>query len=134
MTNLSRKVIVPLLSALMLIGTGVLAESHTKTPFKIQDAEWQDRHGELLVAGHGQYRCTVEVFNAGNGKYLGSTIIPDKRWSFRIEEEDLDAVPCRVAAQQLEGEYCRYAYDEMDVQRAPDDCGPNLEQSFLWMD
>ena len=132
MTKLSRRFITALLSALMLFGSGALAESHTKTPFRIQEAEWHERHEELTVAGHGQYRCIVEVFNAGNGEYLGYTIVPDKRWRLRIEGEDLELVPCRVAAQQLETEYCKYAYDEMDVQRAPNDCGPNLEEYFLW--
>lgn len=134
MTRRSRSLITALVSALLLVGSTVWGEAspHTKTPFQIQEAEWQEQQDELTVAGHGQYRCTVEVFNAGNGEYLGSTEIPDKRWKLTIEGEDLELIPCRVAAQQVETEYCRYAYDEMDVQRAPADCGPNLEQYFFW--
>ena len=134
MTRRSRSLITALVSALLLMGSAAWGEPnpHTKTPFQIQEAEWQEHQDELTVAGHGQFRCTVEVFNAGNGEYLGSTIIPDKRWTLRIEGEDLELIPCRVAAQQVETEYCRYKYDEMDVQRAPADCGPNLEQYFFW--
>jgi hypothetical protein len=130
MRKQSRRLIIALLSGLLLVASGALADSHTKTPFKIQDAEWREQTEELRVEGHGQFRCIVEIFNAGSGEYLGFTEVPDKRWSF--EAEDLELVPCRVAAHQVETEYCRYVYDEMDVQRAPDDCGPNLEQYFFW--
>ena len=126
--------ITALVSALLLVGTAAVSgpNLHTKTPFQIQEAEWQEHQEELTVAGHGQYRCTVHVFNAGNSDYLGSTVIPDKRWKLTIEGDELGLIPCRVAAEQVESEYCRYAYDEMDVQRAPEDCGPNLEQYFFW--
>ena len=135
MTRRWMGLITALVSALLLlVGTAAVGEPnpHTKTPFRIQEAKWRAQQDELKVAGHGQYRCTVEVFNAGDGEYLGEVVTPDKRWTLRIDGDDLELIPCRVAAQQVQTEYCRYTYDEMDVQRAPADCGPNLEEDYYW--
>ena len=122
MTKRVRIFIIALLSTLMLMGSGAVAESHTKTPFKIKVAEWDEWREQLFVAGHGQYRCDIIIYNAGNMVQIGEAYCPDKRWSTTIE--DLELVPCRVYAEQLESETCEYRHDSMDVQYAPDDCGP----------
>lgn len=122
MTKLARNFLIVLASALMLMSSGVFADPHTTTPFKIKVAEWDEWRQELFVAGHGQHQCDILIYNAGNMIQIGDAYCPDKRWSTTIE--DPVPVPCRVYAEQLKSDTCEYREDTLDVQYAPDDCGP----------
>lgn len=124
MKKLSRNLVIAIVSAAMLLGAGALSGKHSSTPFKIKIAEWDEWREELFVAGHGQHQCVIKIYNAGNMDYLGEAYCPDKRWSVTIDGEGLAPVPCRVYGEQLEGEYCEYGDWSLDVQNAPDDCGP----------
>ena len=126
MTKLIKLFIIALVSSLMLVGGGVLADKpvtpHTKTDFKVKVAEWDEWRQELFVAGHSGYRCEIVIYNAGNMVEIGDVLCKDKRWSTTISAPE--PVPCRVYAEQLDTEYCDFDKDELDVQYAPDDCGP----------
>jgi hypothetical protein len=104
----------------MLVSVGVLA--YSRTVFRVKVAEWDEWREELFVAGHGQHQCDIIIYNAGNMVEIGMAYCPDKRWSITIK--DLELVPCRVYAEQLESDTCEYKQSELDVQYAPDDCGP----------
>ena len=119
MKALAKRLITGTLSALLLTGTSAVAR-HTEIPFRIQDAEYNEETELLIVVGKGQHRCVVEIFYPG-GEFIGSTIVPDKRWRFTIR--DLEPVPCAVEAVQVETQDCDYGYDTMQVDDAPDDCG-----------
>ena len=121
MTKQARNFIITLVSILMLLSGGALAK-HTGTIFRIKVAEWDEYRQELFVAGHGQHQCEILIYNAGNMVPIGEAYCPDKRWHTTIE--DPEPVPCRIFAEQLESETCEYLTDSMDVQYAPDDCGP----------
>jgi hypothetical protein len=137
MTKSSKQWISVTAIALMLAGSAVLADRngipHTKTPFVIKSAEWSEQIDVLRVQGKGQYRCVIEVYNEGNHEYLGETEVPPgKNWYVDIDiSEDADPplnqVPCTVGARQVGTEYCKEDYDTQDVQHAPDECGPEVE-------
>jgi hypothetical protein len=126
MKKLIRNLIIVLVSTLMLAGGVVVGrqggDPHTETDFKVKVAEWDEWRQELFVAGHSGHQCEIIIYNAGNMAEIGTAYCPDKRWSTTIE--DPEPVPCRVHAVQLDSEYCDYDDAELDVQYAPDDCGP----------
>jgi hypothetical protein len=123
MKKVARNFIIALVSTLMLVGTSVFASGpHTDTKFRVKVAEWDEWRQELFVAGHSGHRCDILIYNAGNMVEIGQAYCPDKRWSVTIE--DLEQVPCRIYAEQLASDTCDYQDDYMDVQYAPDDCGP----------
>ena len=123
MTKQVRNIIITLVSTLIILG-GVLAGPGQIEPSLINVAKWDEWRAELFVAGFAQYQCDIFIYNAGNMVQIGDAYCPTKRWSIKIDGEDLDQIPCRVYAEQLESDTCYYMNDYMDVQYAPDDCGP----------
>ena len=123
MTKQARNFIIAMASILLLVGGGVLA-NHIPPIFNIKVAEWNEWRQELRVAGICGYRCNIMIYNAGNMVQIGEAFCSNKRWFVKIPEEYLDPIPCRVYAEQLESDTCEYEDDSMDVQNAPDDCGP----------
>ena len=121
MTKRGRNFIILCMSTLMLLG-GVALARHTSTPFKVKVAEWDEYRQELFVAGHGQHQCDIIIYNAGDMSQIGEAYCPDKMWFTTIE--DPQPVPCRVFAEQLASETCEHLTSSLDVQYAPDDCGP----------
>ena len=112
---------------------GIPHEPGTKTPFVIKSADWSEQIEVLRVQGKGQHECVIEVFNEGSGDKIGETVVPPgKNWYVDIPEnagdDPLDPVPCTVGARQVGTEYCKEDYDTQDVQHAPDDCGPEVEE------
>lgn len=140
MRNKSRIFISALVSTMLLAGSSVLADkddSHTKTPFRINIAEWSDEVEVLRVQGKCQYNCVIEVFNEGSGEKIAETDeVPGKTWFVTIPENgsqpSLDPVPCRVGAHQIGSDHCEDAYDTLDVQNAPDDCAPVIEETYFF--
>ncbi|MEN8128890.1 MAG: hypothetical protein ABFS45_01570, partial [Pseudomonadota bacterium] len=125
MKNRAKILITALVSTLLLLGTAAMAEQptepHTKTPFRINIAEWSDQIEVLRVQGKCQYNCVIEVFNEGSGELIAVTEeVPGKTWYVTIPENGseppLEPVPCVVGAHQIGTEYCKDKYDTLDVQ------------------
>lgn len=83
--------------------------------FKIEEAKWDDEKNRLQVKGKGDKRETVTLTNADNGNFIADKYLDDEEWRIRIY--DMDIPPCRVRAEQSDGEV-----DEKDVKEAPSDC------------
>ena len=83
--------------------------------FYIEKAEWKQDKNRLEVKGRGRDGETVSVSNAASGMLLGSDEVDDDKWKLR--RSGLDTVPCRVRAQQSDGEMA-----EKEVKNAPDNC------------
>jgi hypothetical protein len=140
MKHRSKILLSAIVSTLLLVGSTAVADkddSHTKTPFRINIAEWSDEVEVLRVQGKCQYNCVIEVFNEGSGELIAITEeVPGKTWYVTIPEKGsdppLDPVPCVVGAHQIGSDTCRDAYDTLDVQNAPDDCAPVLEERYLF--
>jgi hypothetical protein len=139
MKNRAKILITALVSTLLLVGTAALAEpnSHTKTPFRINIAEWSDEIEVLRVQGKCQYNCVIEVFNHGSGEEIAVTKeVAGKTWYVDIPDKGsdppLEPVPCVVGAHQVcDGVVNVEHYDTLDVQNAPDDCAPELEATYF---
>jgi len=84
--------------------------------FKIKEAKWNSEKLKLKVKGKGKEGLTVTLSNADSSNILGTNNIDDDdKWKFKIQNPS--SVPCRVRAQQSDGEIT-----EKDVEDAPDDC------------
>lgn len=137
MKNRAKFLITALVSTLLLVGTAAMAE-HTRTPFRINIAEWSDEIEVLRVTGKCGYDCIIEVFNEGSGERIAVTgEVPGKTWFVIIprngSEPALEPVPCVVGAHQIcDGKVDVKRYDTQDVQNAPDDCAPELEATYFY--
>jgi len=84
--------------------------------FRISEAKWDAEKSRLKVKGKGTRNLTVTVTNAGTGANIGSSrVSKDKKWKVKVKHPD--TVPCRVKAEQSDGQYA-----ERDVKNAPADC------------
>ena len=137
MKNRAKFLITALVSTLLLVGTAAMAE-HTRTPFRINIAEWSDEIEVLRVTGKCGYNCVIEVFNEGSEEKIAETVeVPGKTWFVTIpdkgSEPPLEPVPCVVGAMQIcDGVPDVEHYDTLDVQNAPDDCGPEVEAIYYF--
>ena len=89
--------------------------SSRSSNFGISSASWDSRRTTLSVSGTGRDRRTVTVSNASSGEVIASTSVSRSRWSIR--ERNLTNVPCRVRAEQSDGQVA-----ETSVRNAPRDC------------
>ena len=84
--------------------------------FKLEEAKWDSEKHRLKVKGKGDRGETVTVTNAGSGLFIGSDDVnKDGKW--KVKKKNLSPVPCRVRAEQSDGQYA-----EKDVKEAPADC------------
>ncbi|MDH5514221.1 MAG: hypothetical protein OEY45_03580 [Gammaproteobacteria bacterium] len=84
-------------------------------PFSITRAYWDDSDSRLVVSGRGEDREDVTVTNAATQIVVGTDDVHDDRWRVRVENPAV--VPCRVRAEQSNGDSA-----ERDVDGAPADC------------
>jgi hypothetical protein len=87
-------------------------------PFRIDEAKWTAEDARLEVRGKGSNGATVVLSNADTLIVLGQIDVDDDEWTFR--ESGFGAVPCRIRAEQSDGQVA-----EMAVRDAPLDCAGN---------
>ena len=92
-------------------------KTEQRKTFKITNARWQAADKKLKVKGTGAPRSEqITVADADTGSVLGVAKIENEHeWEF--EAENLEAVPCRVAAKVGDKQ------SQLDVKNAPGDCG-----------
>jgi PKD repeat protein len=91
----------------------------TTGDFRITSASWDDDDERIRVRGEGDEDRDVLVRNALDlSQVLGRDEVEDDG-DWRVKDEDPSPVPCRVRAEQEDGQF-----DEMDVANAPSDCAP----------
>ncbi|MCG6870301.1 MAG: hypothetical protein LJE91_16680 [Gammaproteobacteria bacterium] len=83
--------------------------------FRIDEAKWTAEDARLEVRGKGSNGATVVLSNADTLIVLGQIDVDDDEWTFR--ESGFGAVPCRIRAEQSDGQVA-----EMAVRDAPLDC------------
>jgi PKD repeat protein len=83
--------------------------------FSIDSARWSERRSRLTVSGSGKRGETVTVSNADTSADIGSDRVGRSGWSIEIRHPS--SVPCRVRAEQSDGQSA-----ERDVHGAPGDC------------
>ncbi len=110
-------------STLLFVGSmttsfDVNADSHDDV-FRIKKAEWSSRRNRLTVEGEdADSRVLVTVTNADTTAFVDDDESSRKgKWRTRTSYDNTSSVPCRVRAQQPNGDW-----DERDVSRAPADC------------
>ena len=84
-------------------------------PFRIDEATWKAEGARLEVKGKGSNGATVVLSNADTLIVLGQIDVDDDEWTFR--KSGSGAVPCRIRAEQSDGQVA-----EMAVRDAPSDC------------
>lgn len=87
-----------------------------KSEFKLEEAKWDDEDHRLKVKGKGSKGEIVKVSNANSGAFIGDDEV-DKDSKWEVKEKNLSVVPCRVRAEQSDGQYA-----VRDVEHAPSDC------------
>jgi len=97
------------------VGAGSTLSASDDDGFRIGEAEWKDSDHRLVVKGTGRDGLNVVVSNAADGATIGSDRVDDHEW--RIRREGITAVPCRVRAEQSDGQV-----SERNVSNAPADC------------
>lgn len=91
-------------------------DRHRHKEFKIDEATWSAKKSRLTIKGEGRDGKKVTVTNAGSNKVIGKDKVDDDGdWKIRIRRPD--SVPCRVRAEQSDGES-----DERNVKGAPKNC------------
>jgi len=88
-------------------------------PFRIDEAQWKREDSLLRVKGKGNKGASVTISNADTLILLGQARVDDDEWEFR--KSDLGAVPCRVRAEQSDGQIA-----EMAVKDAPEGCAGGI--------
>ncbi len=88
--------------------------------FKIDSAKWDSEDSKLKIKGEGRDGRTVTVSNAGTLALIGTDEVDDDDW--RVRRRNPASVPCRVRAEQSDGQW-----DERDVEEAPPDCAAGGE-------
>lgn len=83
--------------------------------FIIEEAVWDGERSRLKVKGKGDNKRTVTVTSAASGRLIGTSRVRDRKW--RVRETVRATVPCRVRAEQSDGQVV-----EANVKEAPDDC------------
>lgn len=94
------------------------AAADRRDPFRIDEAQWKREESLLRVKGKGNKGASVAISNADTLILLGQVRVDDE-WEFR--NSDLGAVPCRVRAEQSDGQIA-----EMAVKDAPEDCAGGI--------
>ena len=89
--------------------------SDANAAVQIDRARWDAERNRLTVRGTGDNNQTVTVTNADTGVLVGSDQVNDEQWRVRVTNPD--SVPCRVRAEQSNGDSA-----ERDVSNAPADC------------
>jgi len=83
--------------------------------FKIEEAKWDSEKNRLTVKGKGDNGSVVTVSNADSTAFIGDDEVDDDKW--RVRENNLIVSPCRVRAEQSDGQSA-----EKNVKDAPADC------------
>jgi hypothetical protein len=87
-----------------------------QSSFKLDEARWDEKENRLKVKGKGSESETVTVSNAGSGVFIGDDKVnKDSKWEVKVK--NLSTVPCRVRAEQSDGQSA-----EKDVKDAPANC------------
>jgi hypothetical protein len=113
LSNVFNKVAVAV--AAVAVSTVLSSTAIASDDFRIDEASWDDEKNRLQVKGKGDKYKTVTVTNADTGEFIADKFIRDDEWRIRVY--DLTSIPCRVRAEQSNGET-----DEKKVKNAPSDC------------
>lgn len=93
-----------------------IADPDGGSGFTIDDAKWDVGKNRIEVKGKGKEGETVTVTNADTGTFVGDDSV-DKKDKWKVRQYDPTTVPCRVRAEQSDGQFAEQA-----LRNAPADC------------
>ena len=83
--------------------TSIISTSAYADDFQIDSARWDEERNQLQVRGEGDRREDVTVTNADTGAFIGEDDV-SRRGNWRVRVDNPSSVPCRVRAEQTDGE------------------------------
>jgi hypothetical protein len=101
--------------AVLAVTSAMPTSVYASDDFKIEEARWDREDNLLQVKGKGDARRTVTLSNADTGEILATRYLRDNDWRIRVYNPE--NIPCRVRAEQSNGES-----DERDVRDVPSNC------------
>ncbi len=101
--------------AVLAVTSAIPTSVYASDDFKIEEARWDREDNLLQVKGKGDARRTVTLSNADTGEILATRYLRDNDWRIRVYNPE--NIPCRVRAEQSNGES-----DERDVRDVPSNC------------